>query len=124
MRVRPGLARLGPSPRLEVEEAGGGSRWQQLPLGPSPARSPRPEDRLRALLWAGGAAALQPTNRRGRGASAAPRGDFLPQERGWEIPLGKTKPPLPTPAPSVASGLGPNKPRVQVSKLGGFSGWA
>ena len=68
-----------PLPKAWGQGRGGGSRWQQLPLGPSPARSPRPEDRLLELSRAGGAAA----SAAGRGVGGAgPGGDFLPPGAG------------------------------------------
>lgn len=57
-RPREPGARVAPRPLPHAGGRGrGGSRWQQLRLGPSPARSPRPEDRLRELSRVGGAAA-------------------------------------------------------------------
>ena len=68
-----------PLPKAWGQGRGGGSRWQQLPLGPSPARSPRPEDQLLELSRAGGAAA----SAAGRGVGGAgPGGDFLPPGAG------------------------------------------
>lgn len=64
-----------PLPQAWGQGRGGGSRWQQLPLGPSPARSPRPEDRLLELSRAGGAAASSAGSGVG---GAGPGRDFLP----------------------------------------------
>ena len=92
-----------PLPQAWGRGRGGGSRWQQLPLGPSPALSLRPEDRPRKLSRAGGAAASAAWTRlgreRGEGRRSG-RGLPSPGERGWESPLGKAKPSLPAPSPS------------------------
>lgn len=78
-RRRGSLARLTPPPGWG-RGRGGGSRWQQLRLGPSPAHRPRPEDQLRELSWTGGAAASSAGSRRAGSwvGGAGPGGDFLP----------------------------------------------
>lgn len=91
-------ARPAPPPGRAGEEAGAdGSNYG----GTAPARSPRPEDRLRALSRAG-------EERRGW------RGPSFPREPGAEIPLGKARPrspiPLPPPLPAFSEARAPTSP--------------
>lgn len=98
------------SPRQSSGGKGGEeSRWQQLPLGPSPARSPRPEDGLSWLRWLPG-----PEGREPLGAltfqlwdkdMSASLGQIFLRGQALEIPFGKGTHPSPraptSPAPAV-----------------------
>lgn len=103
-RIEEGLWHASPLPQAGGRGRGGGSRWQQLRLGPSPAHRPRPEDLLRELSWTGGAAASSAGSRRAGSwvGGAGPGGDFLPPGVGLGESLrkGQTLPsrfPLPAP---------------------------